>query len=574
MAQENGKRLESMTRSKDPVPDRRGFAGPKDKGDDGWFLATAAGIVVGALLLRLYHLGVQDLWVDEAFSWHMATTPNGLDLLLFRSTPPLHYLLIRGWVALAGQSEAMIRLPSAVAGTLFVAAAIWAGREIFDPPTGLWSGLVAAVSPIHVYYSQEGRSYALLTLILLLTHVLLWRALKTNTWQGWALVSAATLLALYTHYFAILGLLPGAFLVLIWPEPSRWPRYATANLLSGLLFLPWVVWSLLFTPHLLSPDWMQIAWARTPPLLAIPRSLEVFGLGSQAGLITTILKQFWNMQFPSVLRLLGVVILSLLGIWIAVPWGDQNVGLPWLGKRKAWLGLLLGFPLGALWLVSYFHTPVYVVGRYDLVAFPAFPLLLGLALRKTERVRGAGRALAPLAALVLLVPIAAKLFLYYQAPSSGEARTRGDARATAQLLHQSVEEGDVVVFTGLRGLPVLYYLSRLGYRWEERECRRTSTERRFTCRMYPREMELNPGAYDLRRVAHSVSAIRDDLQDFLRTLRPHRGTLWIAFGAGRVSEGRLQLPPVDTHLVEEVQRLGMGPVAIHGAPLVFRFQGS
>jgi predicted membrane-bound mannosyltransferase len=103
--------VEFPTHPRDQVFDRGESAGPEGKGDV-WFLAAAAGIVLGALLLRLYHLGVQDLRVDEAFSWHMATTPDGLHALLFRSTPPLHYLPLRLWVALAGEGEAVIRLPS------------------------------------------------------------------------------------------------------------------------------------------------------------------------------------------------------------------------------------------------------------------------------------------------------------------------------------------------------------------------------------------------------------------------------------------------------------------------------
>jgi len=87
---------------------------PRDSDEDGGEAGPArtGGIVLGALLLRRYHLDVQDLWVDEAFLWHMATTPDGLHALLFRSTPPLHYLLLRVWVALAGEGEAVIRLPS------------------------------------------------------------------------------------------------------------------------------------------------------------------------------------------------------------------------------------------------------------------------------------------------------------------------------------------------------------------------------------------------------------------------------------------------------------------------------
>src|SRR5439155_24452044 len=131
-------------------------------------------------------------------------------------------------MALAGDSEAGLRLLSAVLGTLFVAVTIWAGREIFEPRVGLWSGLWAAVSPMHVYYSQEARPYALLTALLVATYVLLWRALRAGTRARWTLVSAAVAAVLYSHYLAILGLLPTAVMLSIRPTPERVRRYGTA----------------------------------------------------------------------------------------------------------------------------------------------------------------------------------------------------------------------------------------------------------------------------------------------------------------------------------------------------------
>jgi hypothetical protein len=518
------------------------------------------------LFLRLHRIGGQELWLDEAFSWYMTTTPKLMKALLIENSPPLYYLLLRGWVGVAAESEAVLRLLSAAAGTLFVAAVLWAGWEIFDARVGLWSGGAAALAPLHIYYSQEARAYALLVLLLLLTHVLVWRALRRNTWPRWALASASALLALYTHYLAILGLLPGAFLLWLRPGRAHWWRYGAAMLASGLGFLPWVVWSFGLTPRSYAGfDWIRKVWENTPPVLAIPRSLEVFGLGGQADLRLIFLKQFTTMEFPLGLRLLGLLVLGLLGLWVTVPWGDQNVGVPDLGKRKAWLGLLLFLPLGLLWLGSA-YKPVYVVGRYDLVAFPAYPLLLGLALSKVQRVKTVGPVVAPIVALLLLLPIGSKLFRYYQAPSAG------DAEATAQVLHAGVPDGDVVVFTGLRGLPVLYYLGRLGYRWDAGECREARAGRRFGCRMYPRETEQMPGVLDARRVLASPDAVRADVQDFVGALPPRGSAVWVAFASSAFSQGRLVLPEPDVVLARELLQLGLkfSPVEV---PLsIFRFR--
>ncbi len=530
-----------------------------DPGVPDWRFIVAAGLIVGvALLLRLYRLDWQELWLDEAFSWRMATMPTVLYDLLIENSPPLYYLLVRGWVAVAGGSEAMLRLPSAVAGTLFVAVVLWAGREFFDTRVALWSGGVAALAPLHIYYSQEARAYAWLVLFLLLTHVLLWRALRESTWPRWALVSASALLVLYTHYLGIIGLLPSVGLLWLWPGRAQWRRYAVAMLASALGLLPWIVWSFGLTERSYTAvNWIRQVWETTPPLLAIPRSLEVFGLGSQAGLRLINLKQFSILDFPAGLRLLGLLMLGLLGLWALLPWGDGRLKVPDLRRRKTWLALFLFLPLGVLWLVS-LYKPVYAPGRYDLVAYPAYPLLLGLALGKLQGVKRRGPVGAAIAALLLLLPIGSKLYWYYQAPSVG------NARATAQFLRAGVSDGDVVIFTGARGRPALYYLSRLGYRVDDLECRDAQTGEKFGCRLYPRDPE----------VLDSAEMVRAQVQDYLKPLAADRGAVWVATESGWVSQGRLRLREQDAFLMRTLQESGLEFSPANLPLRIFRFRRS
>ncbi len=532
------------------------------------FLAAAGAIVAAALFLRLHRVGVQELWIDEAFSFFLATTSEVLGRLRIEHHPPLHYLLLRGWVPLAGSSDTIVRLPSVLAGTAFVAAVIWAGREILDTRVGLWSGAFAAVAPIQIYYSQEARPYVFLALTLALTCASVWRAFKTNAWAWWVLTSIGSLAALYTHYFAILGLIPPAFLCRLWPDRQRRSRYLGAMAVSILLLLPWAIWSLMLTPHpLTGTHWIRGVWEHTPPPLAIPLSLEVFGLGGQANLLPIFLKQVTYMEFPTALRVMGLVILALLGIWMAVPWGDAGLGVPEVGKRKAWLASSVLLPLFVLWAIS-FHKPVYVAGRYDMVAFPMYPVLLGLGLAKVQRIERVGSILAPLVALLLLIPIGTKLFLYYNSPS------KGYAAVTARILHASVGNGDVVVFTGLRGISVISYLIRSGYRWEGGICQNEVANRQFGCRMYPRETETTLGGHDPSRVLASLDSVREDIFEFMKLLDPDRRRLWVVFASGDFTHWPLVVPEEDDRLVQELMRLGLTPLRIKGAPGIFVFQGA
>jgi len=172
-------------------------------------------LAAAAFLLRIYQIDRQELWFDEATSYYFATI---MGAIAHENTPPLYYLLLRAWMAVAGTDETAIRLLSALFGTVFVLAILWAGRTFFNAAAGWWSGLFSTFAPIHIYYSQEARAYVLATLLVLLTYVLLWRAMERMTPRSWLLASAAALLALHTHYLTFFALLPAALLVNLWPH--------------------------------------------------------------------------------------------------------------------------------------------------------------------------------------------------------------------------------------------------------------------------------------------------------------------------------------------------------------------
>jgi hypothetical protein len=319
-----------------------------------------------------------------------------------------------------------------------------------------------------------------------------------------------------------------------------------------LLYAPWVIASFLLAPHPLDDPrnpWMQATWEQIPPALAIPKSLEMLALGGQAGLVSPMLKQFRALEFPGWLRGLGLAAHLGLLLWVALPWGDQRLGISGLRRKKLWLWTWLFFPLAALWAVSAAVKPVYIVGRYDIVAFPAYALLVGLAFAKLRRVTGAGRRLAPAVATILCLSLGAKLFYYYRAPAPHMAQH------TAKLLDAFVENGDVVVYTGARGHMLLYYLSLRGYRWDGVSCRNDERGRHFPCRLFPRETERSL-TVEHAPLRSPPGAIQDDIAAFIEPLQAGDGTLWVAFESSRMTADGLALPELDARFVEDLTRMG------------------
>jgi uncharacterized membrane protein len=451
--------------------------------------AVGGAIVVAALLLRLFRISDQELWFDEAFSFQVATLSNGLGYALrVENNPPLYYLLLRGWIVLTGSSEWSIRFLSAGFGTLFVAVVIWAGWRIFSPSVGLWSGLLAALSPIHIYYSQEARCYSLLTFLLGLYVVCLWDAWERDSWPSWLGTACVAALALYTHYLAIFALLPTVVLFWMNPRSERpFPRSHVigAALLCALLFSPWVVWCFVLMSHAADLNaYTLVIWQRTPPSLALPKTFEVFALGHQAGFWPNMPKVYPALDFPAPLRYLGLASAVLLGLWAALPFGDHQSGMAGVTARKVWVWILLLIPLVSIWLLS-FVRPIYLVGRYDLIAFPAYVLLMGFAFAKLQRVAHVGLVLVTIVSVGLFAPLGVKLVHYYQLAKSSQQVPSN--RLAAEMLAPNIRSGDVFAYNLPRGIPALYYLHRLGFEWSRQDCRHAASGRRFTCRMIPPE---------------------------------------------------------------------------------------
>src|SRR5512136_1516337 len=88
-------------------------------------------LVAVAFAVRVSTLATQSLWRDEVDALRFATAP-WRDMLGTFTRPgwngPLYFLLLRGWVALTGQSEFALRYLSLVLGVLAVVLAFALGR--------------------------------------------------------------------------------------------------------------------------------------------------------------------------------------------------------------------------------------------------------------------------------------------------------------------------------------------------------------------------------------------------------------------------------------------------------------
>jgi len=128
---------------------------------DAVFALSVAGLVAAVGLLGI---GREPLWLDEIFSFDFTggTLHDTLRAAAGDTHPPLYFLLLNLWRHLAGDSPLALRLPS----VLSMAACALALSLIAVQVSKRWSVrsavvLLAALSPIGLFYAQEARMYAL-----------------------------------------------------------------------------------------------------------------------------------------------------------------------------------------------------------------------------------------------------------------------------------------------------------------------------------------------------------------------------------------------------------------------------
>src|SRR5262245_57322836 len=126
------------------------------------------GCLAVAALLRLPGLRAQSLWLDEIYSIKISTWSLQTILSVQDGHPPLYTLLLK-LLLLWSPSDVAGRVVSARAGIASVGLPLVLGTRLWDRRTGILAALLLAISPLHVWYSREGRMYALVVLASILS---------------------------------------------------------------------------------------------------------------------------------------------------------------------------------------------------------------------------------------------------------------------------------------------------------------------------------------------------------------------------------------------------------------------
>lgn len=437
-------------------------------------LLTSAVLILVLLLalgLRLYRIESQSLWNDEGTSVALAAR----DLVtITRSAandihPPLYYYVLHFWMAICGDSELAVRSLSALLGTLLVLLIFALGRSMADGAVGLVASFLAALSPFQIYYSQETRMYALAAFLgavsmYAFTYLLsVWRRTIHTTdapVSGFrrclpcAAYATATILLLYTHYFAA-TVVVAQNLAFLWWLAVVWRQAETRRSCCARSLLHWCLLQ------------VAVAVAYSPWLLLTARQLGGWPAISESlsftGLLLDLLRVFslgLSSDARSDLVLVGFAALLLLAMVVAVRRQEQDA----TRDAESWVAYLLYLfvPIGMMYALS-LRRPMYDP-KFLLLSTPPFYLFLAegtlFLSRRSGRIRRGSdskdsvlrwwpwvRVGFPVVAVAFLAGSSVcSLQAYYSDPRYA----RDDYRGIAQYI-EAIQQGNDVVLINAPG---------------------------------------------------------------------------------------------------------------------------
>jgi len=377
--------------------------------------------------LRLYGLEAQSLWADEGIQYFIASADSVWEVLQRAREhtfhPPLSFVVNYVFLQLQ-DSDAFLRLPSALLGIISLPLTYGLARQLTSKPVALGALLVLAISPLHIWYSQEARMYMPLFVASVLNTLVLLQALERGKFVWWALYACTMALGVFLHIFMVLnGLLHLVWLLLCHRRALL--RLVATGIVAAILAAPVMMqWVAVLTRQLnpsTSPAAAKIEVGDRIgfELAAIPYTFYTYGAGQSLGPSISGLHAHrgsaYLLQFLPSIVAVGLIfgVLLVLGL----------IALPQYGSWPAWWLCLLGLsvPIAGVALFAVVSGFSYNV-RYTLIAYPYFCILAGAGcVVLAQRSRWAGA----LAVLALVSLAAVSLANYFGNPEYAKDDVRG-----------------------------------------------------------------------------------------------------------------------------------------------------
>ncbi|MGC5306739.1 glycosyltransferase family 39 protein [Micromonospora zamorensis] len=334
-----------------------------------------------------------------------------------------YYVLMHFWIAVFGDSDLALRLPSLLATSIGVGLVGELGRRLIGPAAGIVAGLLCAILPVLSFHGLQARPYGFVFLFTMLATIALYRAIDRPSWLHWT-GYAACLLATGLLQLTSLSVV-AAHLAIV---ALGWYRSRDRRLFRALVSAAAAVVFLL-------------------PLLAVGMKQR----DTQLNWVQSPTWETWR-AVPEDLTLHAPAAYLLVGLALAAAA---------VMARRIYLelALIVAAPILILLIVSMLGSPVWVA-RYAMFVLGPLSILAAAPLTAKTSVPVAVRS------LVALGLLAGTTSAYHQEIRVSRGAT--DTKAMAEVIVTNGKPGDGVVFGDYTNRPTLFhYLKRVGARPEQ-----------------------------------------------------------------------------------------------------------
>jgi len=165
-------------------------------------------LTICAFFLRFYNLTFNSIWLDEAATVDFAQK-SFIDIWITTTStdpnPPLFYWIEHSML-IFGTIEFVLRFIPALLGAVTIPLFFFIGKEMIDSDTGIVAAALLTFSPVHIFYSQDARTYTTTLFFFSLAIIFYLKGMKTKKIDSWILFGLFSALSFWSHYYVAIGI--------------------------------------------------------------------------------------------------------------------------------------------------------------------------------------------------------------------------------------------------------------------------------------------------------------------------------------------------------------------------------
>ena len=173
--------------------------------------AILISILVISLLLRIYRLDFQSLWMDEIYTMNVSN-PSSSFATIYNEVnnregfPYFYFFFLKLLFSVFGYTSVIARMLSVVAGIASIILLYKITEKIVSKNAGLIVAALVCFNQYHIYISQDARPYTLYLTATLLVYYRMWAYLENKSLKNAVFYGLAAGLLLNTNFFGFINL--------------------------------------------------------------------------------------------------------------------------------------------------------------------------------------------------------------------------------------------------------------------------------------------------------------------------------------------------------------------------------